>query len=132
MLHNEQDHQTVGHTLQLVCEQFYCSTLLQNVTNWVKHYKQCQTAKGPYIDPNSSHGLIIANNPIDLLCLDFMAVDSSKDGKENVLVTDAFSRFRVAVIMPNQQARTVAKALMDKWFYTYGIPSRIHSDQSKC
>ena len=56
----------------------------------------------------------------------------SKDGKENVLVmTDAFSKFSVAVVMPNQQAKTVAKALVDKWFYSYGIPSRIHSDQGK-
>ena len=49
--------------------------------------------------------------------------------KENVLVmTDAFSKFSVAVVMSKQQAKTVAKALGDKWFYIYGIPSRIHND----
>ena len=90
------------------------------------------TAKGPYIDLNPSQVLIIANNPMDLLWLDFMKVDPTKDGKENVLVmTNAFSKFSVAVIMPNQQANTLAKALMNKWFYTYGIPSRIQSDQHK-
>ena len=69
---------------------------------------------------------------MDLLCIDFMKVDPSKDGKENVLVmTDAFSKFSVAVVMTNQQAKTVAKALVDKWFYVYGIPTRIHSDQGK-
>ena len=46
-------------------------------------------------------------------------------------MTDAFSKFSVAVVMPNQQAKTVAKALVDKWFYTYGIPTRIHSNQGK-
>ena len=46
-------------------------------------------------------------------------------------MTDAFSKFSVAVVMPNQQVKTVAKDLVDKWFYTYGIPSRIHSDQGK-
>ena len=51
---------------------------------------------------------------------------------ENVLVmTDAFSNIIVAVVTPNQQAKTVAKALVDRWFYTYGIPSRIHNDQGK-
>ena len=56
----------------------------------------------------------------------------SKDGKENILVmTDIFSNFTLAVITPNQQAKTVAKALVDRWFYTYGIPSRIHSGKSK-
>ena len=33
--------------------------------------------------------------------------------------------------MPNQEVEPVAKALVDKWFYTYGIPSRICSDQGK-
>ena len=47
------------------------------------------------------------------------------------MMTDAFSKFSVAVVMSNQQVKTVAKALVDKWFYTYGIPSRIHSDQVK-
>ena len=69
---------------------------------------------------------------MDPLCIDFMKVDPSKDGRENVLVmTDAFSKFSMAVVMPNQQVKTVAKALVDKWFYTYGIPSRIQSDQGK-
>ena len=44
-------------------------------------------------------------------------------------MTDAFSKFSEAVVTPNQQVKTVAKALVDKWFYTYGIPTRIHGDQ---
>ena len=46
-------------------------------------------------------------------------------------MTDAFSKFSVAVVMPNQQVKTVAKALVDKWFYTYGIPATIHIDQGR-
>ena len=106
--------------------------MLQDVTNWVKKSKWCHTAKGPYIDPNPSQGSIVANNPMDPLCTDFMKVDPSKDGKNNVLVmTDTFSKFGITVVMPEVQVKTVAKAMVDKWFYTYGIPSRIHSDQGK-
>ena len=47
LLHNQQGHQAVEHTLQLVCERFYWNTLLQGVTNWVRNCKWCQTAKGP-------------------------------------------------------------------------------------
>ena len=74
-------------------------------------------------------GVNCSHDPMDLLCTDFMKVDLSKYGKENVLVmTDAFSTFSVAVVMPNQQAKTVAKALVDKWF-TLMVSYPEYSDQ---
>ena len=132
LLHNGQGHQAVEHTLQLVHERFYWNALLQDVPNWVKIFKQCQTAKGLHVDPDPSQGSIIGNNPMALLCIDFMKVDPSKGGKENVLMmTYACSKFSLVVVMPNQQVKTVAKTLVDKWFNTYRIPSRIQSDQGK-
>ena len=92
----------------------------------------CQTAKGDYTDPKTKLGSIIANNPMDLLCIDFTKVDPSKSGKENILVlTDTFTKFSQAFVTPNQKALTIAKILVDKWFYVYGIPTRIHSDQGR-
>ena len=70
---------------------------------------------------------------MDLLGIDFNKVDPSKDSKENILVlTDAFTKFSQAFITPNQKALTIAKILVDKWFYVYGIPAWIHSDQGWC
>ena len=47
-------------------------------------------------------------------------------------MTNALSKYNVAVITSNQQVKTVAKALVDKLFYSYGIPSKIHGEQEKC
>ena len=64
------------------------------------------------------------------MCIDFTKVDPSKDGKENILVlTDAFTKFSQAFVTPNQKAITIAKILVDRWFYVYGIPACIHSDK---
>ena len=72
------------------------------------------------------------NNPMDLLCIDFLKVDPSRDGKENILVlTDAFTKFSQAFITNNQKALTIAKVLVEKWFYVYGIPAHIHSDKGQ-
>ena len=104
--------------------------MFQDVTKYVKECPQCQIVKGDYTKPNTILGVIIANNPMDLVCIDFTKVDPSKDGKENILVlTDAFTKFSQAFVTPNQKAITIAKILVDKWFYTYGIPACIHSNK---
>ena len=132
LLHDEQVHQRTECTMALVRERLLWSTMCQDVNNWLKTCKRCKKAKGPYNDPNVKQGLLIANCPLEILCLDFTTMDHSKDGKESVYVmTDAFSNFTMAVVAANQQAKPVAKALVNKWFYTYGKPSGIYSDRGK-
>ena len=59
-------------------------------------------------------------------------MDSSRDGKENVLVlTDTFSKFSQAFVILTQKGLTMAKIIVDKWFYIYGIPACIHSDKGQ-
>ena len=102
-------------------------------TYGVDQCRRCQVAKGDYNTPKPKFGHLIAHNPLDLVCLDFTKVDPSKGGKENILVmTDAFTKFSVAVTTNNQQALTVAKSSSRTFgFHVYGIPSRIHSDQGQ-
>ena len=133
LLHDGQGHQGLENTLALCWERFYWNTMFQDITNYVKICPWYQTAKGDYIDSKTKLGTIIANNPMDLLCIDFTKVDPSKGGKENILVlTDAFTKFSQTFITPNQKVLTVAKILVDKWFYIYGIPAHIHSNQGWC
>ena len=89
---------------------FYWGTVLHDIQSCVKNCQCCKTAKGPYTDPEPPQGSIVASNPMDLLLIDFMKLDPSKNGKENVLVmTDAFSKFCVAAVTPNQKAKMVAQ-----------------------
>ena len=77
-------------------------------------------------------GHVLADKPLELLAIDFTMLEKTSDGRENVLVmTDVFSKFTVAIPMKDQKATTVAKVLTQKWFYRYGMPSRIHSDQGR-
>ena len=132
MLHDENGHQGAEFTVALVQERFYWGTMLYDIQDWFKKHQWCKSAKGPYTYPEWSQGSIVANNPMGLLLVDFMKLGPSKNGKENVLVMmAASSKICVAVVTPNQKVKMVAKALINKWFYTYRIPACIHSDQHK-
>lgn len=45
--------------------------------------------------------------------------------------TDVFSKFSQAYPTPDQHSSTVACVLTEKWFYIYGVPKRIHSNEGK-
>ena len=115
LLHDGQGHQGIERTIALCQERFYWNTMFQDVTKYVKECPHCQIAKGDYTEPNTIPGVIIASNPMDLVCIDFTKVDPSKDGKENILLlTDTFTKFSQAFVTPNQKAITIAKILVDK------------------
>ena len=59
---------------------------------------------------------MVANQPLELLCLDFTKADIAKGGKENILVlTDAFFKYSQAFVTSNQKSLTIAKILVEKW-----------------
>ena len=94
LLHDGQGHQRIERTIALWWEQFYWNTMFQDVTRYVRHCPQCQIVKGDFTEPNTIPGVIIANNPMDLVCVDFTKIDPFKDSKDNILVlTDAFTKF---------------------------------------
>ena len=129
MLHDDCSHQGLDQSLALVRERFYWSMVNHDATEYVIN---CHVAKGHYTGPYTQQGSLVSNNPLDLLCIDFLKVGPSRDGKENILVlTDTFTKFSQAFITNNQKALTIAKILVKKWFYVYGIPACIHSDKGQ-
>ena len=83
-----------------------------DVREYVTNCHQCHIAKGHYTGPHTQQELLVANICLDLLCIDFLKVDPSRDGKENILVlTDAFTKFSPAFITNSQKALNDTKIL---------------------
>ena len=75
---------------------------------------------------------IVSTTPMEIVCVDFLSLERSKGGIENVLViTDHFSRYAQAFPTRNQTARTTARILIDQFIVHYGFPARLHSDQGQ-
>ena len=71
-----------------------------------------------------------SSGPMDLVCIDFLKLDTDSHNKSYVLViTDHFTRFARAVPMRNQTARGVAEVLWKEFFLDFGFPRRLHSDR---
>ena len=102
--------------------------LLENLSIWTHHWvinsKRYKVAQGTCLHQSLMQGSLVANNSLDLFCMNLTKTEPSKDGKENVLViTDTFSKFTIAIVTPSQKIQTVAEVPVDMRSYTYGIPS---------
>ena len=76
---------------------------------------------------------IICNYPLKLVHLDFLTIGKeSSDKNVNILViTDHFTGYSQALIMPKQTPPCVAKTPWENILVHYGWPEKIITDQGK-
>ena len=125
-------HQGFDRTLSLLHKRCYWPATETHVRNWIRKCERCTVSKlpVPWIKPKIKS--LIASRPLEVICIDFTQLEKASDGRENVLViTDAFTKYTIAVPTRNQKATTVANVLVSEWFHKFGIPERIHSDQGR-
>lgn len=131
-LHQHHGHQGIERTTELVRQRCYWPGMVADIKHWVQTCERCQVAKDSGSVPHSFMGHLLASQPNEIVAIDFTLLDPSRDGLENVLVmTDVFSKYTVAVPTRDQQATTVARVLATEWFFKFGVPTRIHSDQGR-
>ena len=129
-LHNDIGHPGVDRTLSLVRQRFFWPNMTKDVTAHISSCKRCilrkaSAATAPMVNIKTSQ-------PLEMICIDYLTIEPSKGGIENVLViTDHFTRYAQAYPTSNQTAKTTAKVLFDNFVLHYGFPLRIHSDQGR-
>ena len=128
-LHDESGHFGFGRTFNLVRERFYWPNMFQEVKVWCEQCERCCLRKTPTAGLKAPLVSIHTNAPMELVCIDFLTLEKSVGGVENVLVvTDHFSRFSQAYPTKDQKATTVARV---NFFCRFGFPARLHADQGR-
>ena len=130
-LHDDLGHQGRDRTISLIKQRFFWPGIDSYVWDRVRQCSRCILRKS---QQGGTVGLvnIVSSAPMEILCLDYLKLECSKGGYEDVLVmTDHFSRYAQAFPTKNQTARTTARVLFDNFVVHYGFPARIHSDQGQ-
>ncbi|KAK3108916.1 hypothetical protein FSP39_018571 [Pinctada imbricata] len=132
VLHHLQTN--MGHpgrdkTTSLVRDRFFWFGMTSDVDHYISKCIRCVKRKTPTLE-RAPLVNVKTYQPLELVCLDYLTLESSKGGYHNILViTDHFTRYAQAIPTKNQTAKTTADVLFNNFILHYGIPLKLHSDQ---
>ncbi len=126
-------HLGTEKTLSRLKERFYWPGHWTDTRNWCLTCATCATRKTPTPKQRAPLRNILVGSPMQLVAVDIMGpLPESESGNSYVLVaSDYFTRWVEAYPIPNQEAVTVARKLVDELFCRFSVPEQLHSDQGR-
>ena len=126
-------HLGVNKTLSRVKERFYWPGVGDSVKDWCRKCEQCSRRKRPYKTAKAPMKIYNVGSVMKRIALDILGpLPESERGNRYVLVVgDYFSKWIEAYAIPDQEAETVARVLVEQFITRFGVPMQIHSDQGR-
>ena len=120
-------------TLGRLRERFYWPGHYTDVRDWCHNCSACASRKTPAPKARAPLQSIVTSRPLELVATDILGpLPESPAGNSYILVVaDYFTRYTEAYPLPNQEATTVARQLVDEFFLRFAPPERLHSDQGR-
>ena len=80
-LHNDHGHQGLQHVMDLLRSKVYWPNKFADADHWLAQCERCLASKGDYNEPKTVQGSLVANQPLELLYIDFTKADIVKGGQ---------------------------------------------------
>ena len=133
MCHRNAGHQGRDRTLSLMKGWFWWPGMATALCLAIQNCGRCKQFEAksqlPEMEP------ILCTQPMELVHVDYVGMEVTMAAKEkpvvkNVLVVvDHFTRYVQAFVTKNHTARTTARVLYNNFFFVFGFPQKLLSDQ---
>ena len=130
--HNDNGYLGMERTLGLLQERFFWPKMTDDVQTHIRTCDRCIRFKQP--QEKSEMQPILVSYSLELVHLDFLTLGQKMDDSRSVnflIVTDHFTKYVQAYVMPKQTAMVVARTLWENFLVHYGWPEKILTDQGK-
>ncbi len=134
-LHNARIAGHLGRTktLRKVRERYFWVGSSSYVAKWCRECAECQKKHKPKQSRKAPMKIYNVGAPLERMAIDLLGpLPESKQGNRYIVCTgDYFTKWVTATPLPNQEAKTVADALVTHVFCPLGLPRQLHSDQGR-
>ena len=104
-----------------------------DVKRWCESCPTCQSKKGPSVKRRAPMKQYNVGYPGERVAIDVLGPlpESSSGNRYLLVLMDYFTKWPEAYALPNQEATTVATAMLQGFVSRFGIPHELHSDQGR-
>ncbi|CAC5368129.1 unnamed protein product [Mytilus coruscus] len=138
VLHFCHDTETSGHlgvrkTLSKIRQHFYWPDMQIDVRRYIAGCEICWKLKHPIKKKQAPMQLVKTGVTMQRNATDILGElpETENVNKYILVVSDYFTKWTEAFPMPNMEAQTVAKIIVEEVVTRFGVPHYIHSDQGR-
>ena len=136
LLHMHNSILSGGHlgkkkTREKTLQRYYWFGIRDSVDKWVALCETCGANKPPTASLKAPLGTMTTGGPLDRLATDILGPfpETKRNNRYVLVCTDLFTKWVEIFAIPNQDAETTARVILNEVIGRFGCPLSIHSDQ---